>query len=214
MKPNGLVFDLDGTLLDTLASLAESFNHALENSGHPTHETEDYRYFIGDGAVTAVERALPVENRSPENIAECVGHFRDHYDQNWHRATIYPGVGELLEQLSGIPLAVLSNKDDPFTRQCIDYFFPGVFQVTAGASELVRHKPDPSGPEYIAGELGTGCESLWMIGDTATDMKTAVATGMTPVGVIWGFRERDELANHGAIHIIDAPADLLALLDS
>ena len=211
-RPKGLVFDLDGTLLDTLATVADAFNQALEYMGYSPHPVEDYCQIIGDGARTAVCRALP-STKNDEEVERCLSLFRKAYDQTWRGATIYPGITDLLDKLpSDIPLAVLSNKDDIFTQQCVDHFFGDRFHLAIGASNSVRHKPDPSGALHIAEHLNTSADGLWMIGDTSTDMQTARQSGMEGIGVLWGFRNRHELANHGAKHIIHAPEDLLHLL--
>jgi len=212
MKPV-LVFDLDGTLLDTLASLAEAYNLALRELGFPPHPTDAYRMIIGDGAFVAARRALPQDRDDDQLIQQCVDKFRHHYNNLWRTASPYPGIETLLATLRGdYALTVLSNKDDAFTRQCCDAFFPGVFELTLGASDAVRHKPDPSGPRAIAKHYGREPDELWMIGDTATDMKTAVATGMTGIGVLWGFRDRAELLENGASLLLQSPAELLPLL--
>jgi len=210
-----LVFDLDGTLLDTLDSLAEAYNRALGDLGCPTHPTDAYRMIIGDGAFVAARRALPQDRVDDQLIAQCVERFRHHYDNLWQTASPYPGIEPLLTTLGGdYVLTVLSNKDEAFTRQCCDAFFPGVFELSIGASAVIKHKPDPSGPRAIAKHYGSELSDLWMIGDTATDMKTAAATGMVGVGVLWGFRERAELIEHGASHLLETPAGLLSLLGS
>ena len=212
-KPEGLVFDLDGTLLNTLASLAGAFNRALKLRNHPTHPVTDYRHIIGDGARTAVSRALPPGDRNELEINHCLELFRQYYAQSWQDATVYEGVIETLERLDAdLPVAVLSNKDNEFTQQCVEHFFPGKFTLAIGASDSIKHKPHPSGAVRIADYLGTTTEQLWMIGDTSTDMQTAQQSGMTGIGVLWGFRDRDELANHGARHIIESPPELLGLL--
>ena len=212
-RPLGLVFDLDGTLLDTLASLADAFNQALQVRGHAPHPVEDYRQIIGDGARTAVCRALPSNSQNDQEIEQCLSLFREAYDQSWQEATVYAGIPDLLDRLApDLPLAVLSNKDDIFTRQCVDYFFPNRFRLAIGASASIRHKPDPSGAVLIAEQLDVEVDQLWMIGDTPADMQTARESGMKGIAVLWGFRDRDELANHGANHIIVAPEDLLQLL--
>ena len=214
MKPEAIVFDLDGTLLNTLESLAGSYNHALQTMGFATHELDDYRYIIGDGAITAAKRALPPGHQSGQNVDKCLALFRDHYDRNWQTATVYPGIYDTLDGLADLPLAVLSNKDEQFTKQCVEHFFPDRFVLAVGASSTISHKPDPSGAEFIARSLNTACSSLWLVGDTATDMKTATASGMSGIGVLWGFRDREELAKQRAQHIIDAPAELLSLLET
>lgn len=212
--PRGIVFDLDGTLLDTLASLADAFNQALQTMGHQTHDIDAYRQIIGDGALVAAQRALPQSHRNDADIQQCVQLFRKTYDQSWQTAIIYEGITELLDHLHDIPLAVLSNKDDQFTQQCVEHFFPAKFQLAVGASETIKHKPDSSGVHHIANALNVKPTELWMVGDTATDMKTAKLSGMTGIGVLWGFRDRDELANNGASHIIDTPAEVLNLINN
>ncbi|MBT4162383.1 MAG: HAD family hydrolase [Gammaproteobacteria bacterium] len=207
-----ILFDLDGTLLNTLGSLAEAFNSSLADMSCPPHDIDAYRHFIGNGARVAAMRALPPTRQQLEDINQCVEGFKQHYQANWRSATVFAGIPEILAQLSHLPLAVLSNKDEVFTRQCCDYFFPGVFQAVVGFSETVKAKPDPSGALSIASEFQLNISDLWMVGDTATDMKTACACDMTGVGVLWGFRDRDELANGGATHIINNPSELSGLL--
>lgn len=209
-----VIFDLDGTLLNTLDSLAAAFNQALDDMGCTPHTVDAYRTIIGDGARVAAMRALPPTRQAEEDIDRCVTLFQGHYAETWQTAGLYPGVSDLVSSLSGsIPIAVLSNKDQAFTQQCCDYFFPGSFDIALGFSAGIRHKPDPSGAAHIAGKLQIALEDIWMIGDTATDMKTAMATGMTGVGVLWGFRDRAELDKNGATHIIESPSELISLLD-
>lgn len=213
MTQPALIFDLDGTLLDTLQSLAEVFNTMLSDQGFPTHSVEAYRQIIGDGVSVAVERALPDDEISAEAIDRGVAQFREIYHDNWQTARPYPGIEALIDELVGhFPLAVLSNKDDAFTQRCINHFFPGYFDVIYGHRQGFKHKPDPAMGLALCSELGVAPDLSLMIGDTATDMKTAVACGMTGVGVLWGFRERQELTDHGASYLIRSPADLTALL--
>jgi phosphoglycolate phosphatase len=213
---DGLVFDLDGTLLNTLEGHAQSFNRALARLDMPVHAVDDYRYFIGDGAKTCAVRALPT---SRSNLADqCVDYFKEDYAETWHETTFpFPGIDELLATLvqQDIALAVLSNKDDVFTQQMILKCFPGVdFACVAGYDfkGTVKHKPDTSGPLLISKQLKASLDGLLMIGDTATDMATAIASGMTPVGVLWGFRGKQELVDAGAMHLIASPDELLKLL--
>lgn len=213
---DGLVFDLDGTLLDTLAGHAQSFNRALARLNMPMHDIDAYRYFIGEGAKTCAVRALPA---SHSHLADqCVAYFKDDYAKTWHETTFpYPGVDNLLLALvqQNMALAVLSNKDDAFTQQMILRCFPGIqFSCVAGYGfkDTVKHKPDTSGPLLISETLKVNLNGLLMIGDTATDMATAIASGMMPVGVLWGFRSEQELVNAGALHLIASPEALLKLL--
>lgn len=209
----GLIFDLDGTLLDTLESLASAYNQMLTELGYPTLPIDDYRQVIGDGVRTAVVRALPADVKDEAVIAQGMLRFKEIYQGRWHEAAPYHGIEELLANLKGsYPLAVLSNKDDAFTQQCIDHYFPGLFDSVVGFRPGLKHKPDPAGGRLVAKELGLAPEDCWMIGDTRTDMETAVACNMTGVGVLWGFRDENELRTHGATRIIAAPRDLTLLL--
>jgi phosphoglycolate phosphatase len=210
MKPAAVIFDLDGTLLDTLASLAQAFNGALQEMGYPPHPVDAYRQIIGDGARVAAIRALPDTAHQDSTVDECAQKFRAHYESIWQDATIYTGMSELLDALRpDIPLAVLSNKDEAFTKQCVAHFFPGVFQLAVGFNETIRHKPDPSGASHIVQTLKVAPAQTWMVGDTATDMNTAAACNMTGIGVLWGFRDQPELQQSGAAMMFATPGDLL-----
>jgi phosphoglycolate phosphatase len=212
---DGFIFDLDGTLLDTLASLANCYNRVLTQLGFATHATDAYRYFIGDGARRCVERCLPASARTSAVIDQALALQQQDYADTWQRdAQPYPGISALLQQLAHgpRPLAVLSNKDQAFTQLCVSHFFPDIeFQQVVGFSAGVPHKPDPTGALKIAEALGIPCQRLALIGDTAMDMETASTCQMQAVGVLWGFRERDELLSAGATTLLATPADLLQL---
>jgi phosphoglycolate phosphatase len=212
----GIIFDLDGTLLDTLKSLAGAFNEALMQMACPTHPVIAYKEIIGDGARTAAIRCLPAHRQDEASIAECVRRFQAVYTGCWQENTApYPGIEELLVNLKDrLPLAVLSNKDEVFTQQCVDYFFrPGSFVAAVGYSEKVKHKPDPAGALAIAKCFNCDPGEIILIGDTATDMRTADACNMVSVGVLWGFRDAHELRTSGAHHIVPDPTTLAKLLD-
>lgn len=212
----GVIFDLDGTLLDTLDTLARAHNHALEVHGFPTHEASAYRYFIGNGAAVCVERSLPVDARDAATCARVTRAFQACYADAWQDGTTpYPGIVDLLQTLKqkGVGLAVLSNKDHPFTSRIIQHFFaPGLFAVVQGHDATVPHKPSPVGVRKIAEKMGLPLSALMMVGDTSVDIETAVNSGVTGVGVTWGFREVDELLAAGARHIIDQPHELILLI--
>lgn len=212
----GCIFDLDGTLLDTLTSLANCFNRTLDTFDLPLHPVDDYRYFIGDGLRKCVERCLPPELRDETFINQFTAGQQADYTENWHRDAVpYPGIPELLSSLEELqmPLAVLSNKDHPFTARCVDHFFGTThFHVVQGHQPGIPHKPDPTGARLIANQLGIEAGSLAFLGDTATDINTANAAGMISIGALWGFREYDELHNAGATHIISSPLDALSIL--
>ena len=174
-----------------------------------------YRYFIGDGQRKAVERALPAAELNEVNVQAVMAAQQADYAENWRElAAPYPQVPEMLDALAsrGARLAVLSNKNHPFAVKCVEYFFPKIrFDVIQGYSETVPLKPDPSGARQIAQKLGLLTEAMAFVGDTATDMLTASACGMTSVGVLWGFRDFDELNEAGARHIISKPMEVLTI---
>ncbi len=214
MTIKGAVFDLDGTLLDTLATLAQAFNTPLTEMGYAPRSVDDFRYIIGDGARVAATRCLPDDARNDENIDDLTRRFQAYYADHWQAGTSpYPGIIDAVETLAGaMPLAVLSNKDEVFTAQCVAHFFESHhFRTCVGFSEAVKHKPDPSGANVIAGELGVATNELMMIGDTATDMRTAVACNMVAVGVLWGFRDEQELLDAGAQYLVSTPGELTSL---
>jgi len=211
-----VLFDLDGTLLDTLADLADSMNAALEGLGFPRHPVEAYRYFVGDGVKMLVARALPERHRSEETIGRTAESMRTEYARRWDCKTRpYEGIPELLSALSerGVAMAVLSNKPDDSTKLCVSRLLPDWrFAAVQGVSETVLPKPDPTGAEHVTRGLGIPAGEFLYLGDTDTDMKTAVAAGMFPVGAAWGFRTADELRANGARAVIDRPTELLELL--
>jgi phosphoglycolate phosphatase len=218
MRAKAVLFDLDGTLLDTLEDIANSANSALVRYGLPTHSVDAYRYFIGDGVTMLISRALPDENRDSDIIAKCVKGFRQDYSRNWNVNTRpYEGVPELLDALAAkhIKMAVLSNKPDDFTKQCVSELLPNHdFEMILGQRDAIPIKPDPVGALQIADRLGITPSRFLYLGDSAIDMKTAVRAGMFPVGALWGFRPLEELREHGAQAVIEHPMDLLGLLDA
>jgi len=213
---SAVLFDLDGTLLDTLADIAHSANGALEELGFPTHEIGAYRQFVGEGLRMLFWRALPAEARTEAVIDRCAEGFREAYSRQWNVHTRpYDGVPELLDGLTvrDIRMAVLSNKPHLFTKRCVDEYLPQYqFQMVLGHRDGVPRKPDPAGANEIINALGVRSEQVAYLGDSATDMKTALAVGMYPVGALWGFRSRDELQQNGAEAVISRPMELLDLL--
>jgi len=216
MPREALIFDLDGTLLDTLDDIADSMNAVLEAHGLPTHQREVYRYFVGEGAVKLVTRALPQELKKEPEIEEFVSRFRRVYSQNWNVKTRpYDGIPEMLEQLKGLGVrkAVLSNKPDRFTRLCVDEFLSRwEFDFILGENEDMPPKPDPRGAIFISDRLGVSPTYILFVGDTSIDMETALRAGMTPIGALWGFRSGDELRQGGAQFLIEHPLDILKFL--
>ncbi len=213
MKYESVVFDLDGTLLNTLEDLADSMNHVLRGRGLPTHDTEAYRFFVGGGAVALVQRTLPQDKQSDELIDDCVNEFRATYISNWNVKTrLYDGVADMLDALSGGPvqMAIFSNKPDDFVKLCIrEYFSQWEFVTVLGQRDGVPLKPDPAGALQAAQALNAEPKDVLYVGDTGTDMKTAVNAGMFPLGVLWGFRPEAELREQGAEELISEPSELL-----
>ena len=213
--PRGLhavVFDLDGTLLDTLADIGESMNEVLEMRGYPSHPLESYREFIGDGVGLLAEQALPRAARDAATIADCVTAMRAVYGERWDRRTRpYDGVPEMLAALAraGLRLAVLSNKPHDMTQLVTARMLPDVsFEAVVGARPGVPRKPDPTAALAIASDLGVSPASIAYVGDTSTDMRTAVAAGMFAIGATWGFRTAAELKAAGADVLAERPADV------
>jgi len=209
-----VLFDLDGTLADSLTDLANATNWALTQLGCPTHPLKSYRYFVGDGARELCARALPADKQNL--VDEALRLMRERYDTNcFDQTRLYAGIPELISALAArhLSLAVLSNKPDDFTKRVIArYFQPSPFTVVRGQLPNVPLKPDPTAALQIARELNMPPAQWLYLGDTNTDMHTARAAGMHSVGVLWGFRNREELAESGAEHIVAKPDEVLALL--
>jgi phosphoglycolate phosphatase len=216
MSVKAAIFDLDGTLLDTLEDIACSANRVLAERGFATHDLADYRYFVGDGVEVLMSRVLPVAKRDDETMAACVAAFRDDYRRNWNVKTKpYAGVPAMLDGVTkrGLKLAVLSNKPDDFTKLCVrELLRDWRFEMVVGALEGVPRKPHPGGAKRIAKHLNIAETDIIYLGDTAIDMETATAAGMCAVGALWGFRTRDELQDSGAQFILERPEDLLSLV--
>jgi len=210
-----VLFDLDGTLLDTLADIANSANAVLAAQGFPTHPVASYRMFVGDAVAMLFRRALPAAATEPDRVARCIDQFRAAYEANWNVHTRpYPEVLELLGRLENrqVKLAVLSNKPDVFTQKCVAEFLPGIpWEVVVGQRDTVPRKPDPAAAQEIAETLNVLPDRFLFVGDTGVDMQTARAAGMHPIGALWGFRSRHELVANGAEALLQRPFDLLEI---
>ncbi|MBE6182581.1 MAG: HAD family hydrolase [Rikenellaceae bacterium] len=211
-----VIFDLDGTLLDTIGDLAVACNASLALRGLPQHSYEEYQTFVGNGVMRLVERALPEPLRSPENVALMRADFVQYYTAHIDTYTKpYEGIPELVAELvrRGIRMAVASNKFQVGTEKLIRSFFPDVrFEAVLGQRPDVPLKPDPAIVEEILATTGVAKERVLYVGDTGIDMQTAKAAGVRSVGVTWGFRSREELVENGAIHLADRAEEILTLL--
>lgn len=217
-----IIFDLDGTLVDSLRDIADSVNAVLHENGLPMHPIDAYRAMVGDGLAKLVERAIdPGPDSAPgsgTDFARVLAAVRERYAAHCLDATRpYPGIPALLDALAArrLPLAVLSNKPHAMTIEVVARTFPeGTFVAVAGARESVPIKPDPAAALAIARQLGVPPESTLFVGDTPVDIATARAARMTGVGVHWGFRSAQQLREAGARHLLDAPERLMDLLDA
>lgn len=213
----GVIFDLDGTLLDTIADLGDSMNEVLVNHGWPIFSIADYKEKVGDGIGQLVKRSVPVNIAYDSDVlTPFIQEFINIYEQHWHIKTKpYPGIEPLLHSLQekGIKMAVLSNKMDAFTQQCVRHFFPEIrFEKVVGAVEGVPKKPDPASVLQIASELHLEPNKVLYVGDTSIDMHTANHAGMQAIGVSWGFRSANQLVESGAKIILTSPEMLDWLL--
>lgn len=211
-----VIFDLDGTLLDTIGDLAVACNASLALRGLPQHSFEEYQSFVGNGVMRLVERALPEPLRSPENVALMRADFVQYYTAHIDTYTKpYEGIPELIAELvrRGVRMAVASNKFQVGTEKLIRSFFPDVrFEAVLGQRPEVPLKPDPAIVEEILQATGVAKERVLYVGDTGIDMQTAKAAGVRSVGVTWGFRSREELIENGAGQLADRAEDILTLL--
>ncbi|ADN02679.1 HAD family hydrolase [Spirochaeta thermophila] len=218
MRIRGVIFDLDGTLLDTLPDLAEAVNTVLARHGFPTHPIEGYRLMVGFGAITMIERAVPPEARSPDRVEALFREFEEEYERRAHlRTRPYPGIPELLGRLreAGVRLAVLSNKPHHAVEGALAPFFDlSLFDVILGHREGLPPKPDPRGVyEILAAWSDLGPEDVVLVGDSEVDLQTARAAGIQAVAVTWGFRTEEELRDAGArilCHSVEELSDLLS----
>ena len=207
-----VIFDLDGTLLNTIADLAHSTNYALNKLGYPTHEIEKYNFMVGNGIDKLFERALPEGEKSKENVLRVRKEFVPYYDiHNADDSRPYPGIPELLSYLqdAGIQITVASNKYQAATQKLIDHYFPEIhFTAVFGQREGIKVKPDPTVVFDILEVAKVTKEEVLYVGDSGVDMQTAHNGGLTACGVTWGFRSRQELEDAGADHLADTPEAL------
>jgi phosphoglycolate phosphatase len=214
-KYKAILFDLDGTLLDTLADIGNAANQVLSKHQFPTHAVDAYRYFVGDGVRLLIVRALPPDQQDEALIRTCVKEFNKEYAKTWNvETTLYPGVSDMLDlvQGRGLKMSIFSNKPREFAQFCVDaYLTEWNFEVVLGHENSIPHKPDPTGALAIARQIGIAPSSFLYLGDTGVDMQTAYAAGMYPVGALWGFRSSVELTENGAKALVAHPSEVIGL---
>ena len=211
-----VIFDLDGTLLNTIADLAHSTNYALNKLGYPTHEIEKYNFMVGNGIDKLFERALPEGEKSKENVLRVRKEFVPYYDiHNADDSRPYPGIPELLSYLqdAGIQITVASNKYQAATQKLIDHYFPEIhFTAVFGQREGIKVKPDPTVVFDILEIAKVTKEEVLYVGDSGVDMQTAANAGVTACGVTWGFRPRAELEEFSPQYIVDTAEEIKRLI--
>lgn len=211
-----VIFDLDGTLLNTIADLAHSTNYALQKLGYPTHEIEKYNFMVGNGINKLFERALPEGEKTEENVLRVRKEFIPYYDiHNADDSRPYPGIPELLQflQSAGIQIAVASNKYQAATQKLIAHYFPEInFTAVFGQRDGVNVKPAPTIVFDILQIARIEKEDVLYVGDSGVDMQTAANAGVTACGVTWGFRPRTELEKFNPQYIVDTAEDIKAIV--
>lgn len=212
-----VIFDLDGTLLNTIADLALSTNYALNKLGYPTHEVEAYNFMVGNGINKLFERALPEGEKTEENVLRVRKEFVPFYDMhNADESRLYPGIPELLSHLqdAGIQVAVASNKYQAATQKLIAHYFPTIkFTAVFGQRDGVNVKPDPTIVFDILKIANIKKNDVLYVGDSGVDMQTAANAGVTACGVTWGFRPRAELEEFNPAYIVDSAKEIECLLN-
>ena len=211
-----VLFDLDGTLVNSLADLAEGVNRALATENYPTHEVEAFKYFVGDGMPIMIERALPADKKDPDTIARMLKLLKAYYSEHFADFTCaYDGVPELVKELKkrGFIVAVVTNKAQDMAEIVVKKFYGDTFDLIFGMREGIPGKPDPTMALLAMEELGVKPEECVFIGDSGMDVATGVNSGALHVGELWGYRGEEELRKNGAKYIITRPEEFLDIIE-
>ena len=214
MRYKAVLFDMDGTILDTLEDLKSAVNRTLREFSMPECSLEQIRCYVGNGALRLIERAVPT-GTSPEKIQEVLAWYKDYYDKNSIISTCpYPGINELMTELKerGMKLAVVSNKPDSTVRELAERFFPGLFQCAIGQQDSIARKPAPDMLYLAVNEMGTQLSDCVYVGDSEVDIITARNAGMDCISVLWGFRTLEELAQSQPQCVVHTAQELLEKL--
>ena len=216
MNNKAIIFDLDGTLIDSLEDIAVCMNQVLEELNLPSHQIEDYKYFVGGGISILVDNALD-KNTNDEIKAKVTEKFKIVYDQKLHAKTKpYDGIYELLDELQKLDfkIGILSNKPHEFTIAYAKNLFSKYdMKEVHGQKSHIEKKPDPIAAIQIAQSFNVPCEEVYFVGDTMVDMQTAVNAKMIGIGVLWGFRDEEELMSNGATFVVKHPLDILDIVN-
>ncbi len=214
MKYNTIIFDLDGTLLNTLDDLCDSLNEILVKNGYEARTLEDVKRFVGNGARNLIQLSLP-EHSSEEEVDRILEEYKNHYNHNMQNKTRpFNGIMELLLDLNryNYKIAIVSNKFDSSVKALAKTYFGNLIPVAIGETDEIRRKPAPDAVFAAVKELGSDLNHTIFVGDSETDVRTAKNAGIPCIGVTWGFRCRDVLRNEGADFLIDTPRELMTLI--
>ncbi|MFV8341954.1 HAD family hydrolase [Flavobacterium sp. XS2P39] len=215
MKFKGIIFDLDGTLVNSLEDIADAMNSILQSLNFPTHSYDTYQYFIGSGLRNLVSKALPATANDETQVDRCYLLMTAAYrDICTHKTKAYDGIFELLDELKSrnIKLSVFSNKADDLTKEITTTLFPDYFDPIIGLTTETLKKPNPFKTVEISKNFGLKAEEIIFIGDSGIDMQTATNANMFAVGVLWGYRPEEELLSNGAKYVLNQPSDLIGIL--
>ena len=211
-----VLFDLDGTLANSLSDLAASTNYAIEKFGFPPRDEESFKYFAGDGMPKMIERALPENKSDAETVSKIMPVFLEYYGNHFcDRTKPYEGMTELIDALisRGILVAVVTNKEQIMAEKVVKKLYGDRFSLIIGKRPDIPAKPNPAAALIAMAELNVEPQECVFVGDSKMDVQTGVNSGAFPVGVLWGFRKSDELIAGGAKRIIGSPKELLAIID-
>ena len=214
-KIKAVLFDLDGTINNTVNDIAASGNYALAKHGFPTHPADSFKLFAGSGTYIMLQRAMPEEHKNDGSVELIIDDYMAHYSVHSMDTTApYDGIRELIDEIKarGYKMAVVTNKPDAVAKQLIEDMFPGKFDAVIGQLDGMPVKPDPAMPLLAMKELGVKADECVFVGDSGVDIETGKNSGAYPIGVLWGFRGREELLECGAKELIEKPSELLDIL--